>query len=143
LRLSINWSSALNNPASAAGFSGVTHSLLRFHNTSPSAEMAQVLSLPHPHFWNQSLPTVLAQPCEAQYLAINPVADPSKPPQKMTVSAGKTTFPPNYFCNRLPTFPTPTPTSPLFYRRFAAVWRSFFAMQIVPTVGMTNWENML
>jgi hypothetical protein len=78
-----------------------------------------------------------------QPLAFNPVSDPSKPPQKMTVSAAKTAFAPNYFCNRILIFPTPTATSPLFYRPFTVVLALIFAMKIVPTVGMTNLETML
>jgi len=78
-----------------------------------------------------------------QPLAINPVSDPSKPPQKMAVFAAKTAFPPNYFCNRIPTFPTPTAVPPLFYRVFVAVSALIFAMKIVPTVGMTNLDTML
>ena len=61
----------------------------------------------------------------------------------MTLSAGKTAFAPNYFCNRIPTFPTPTATSPLFYRVFVVVLALIFPMKIVPTVGMTNLETML
>jgi hypothetical protein len=99
--------------------------------------------LPYPHFWNQRLPTVLAQPYAAQYLAINPVSDSSKPPHKMALSAGKTAFAPNYFCNRIPTFPTPTAIPPLFFRLLVAVLALIFAMKIVTTVGMTNLETML
>ena len=49
----------------------------------------------------------------------------------------------NYFCNRVLIFPTPTATSPLFYRALVAVLALIFAMKIVPTVGMTNLETML
>jgi hypothetical protein len=78
-----------------------------------------------------------------QPLAIHPSSDPSKPPQKVPLSAAKTPFAPNYFCNRLPTFPTPTATSPLFYRVFVVVLPLNSAMKIVPTVGRTNSETML
>jgi hypothetical protein len=61
-----------------------------------------------------------------QPLAINPVSDLSKPPQKMTVSAGKTAFAPNYFSFCILNFPSPTPTSPLFYRVLVAVWGVVF-----------------
>ena len=76
-----------------------------------------------------------------QPLAINPASHPSKPPQKTTVSAAKTAFPPNYFCNRISTFPTPIATLPLFFRVLVVVLPLLFAMKIVPTVGMTNFGN--
>ena len=94
-------------------------------------------------FLKARLAEVLAQPYAVQHLAINPVSEAAKPPQKMTVSAGKTTFPPNYFCNRILTLPAPITTSPLFYRVFVGVSALIFAMKIVPTVGMTNLETML
>jgi hypothetical protein len=78
-----------------------------------------------------------------QPLAVNPVSDPSKPPQKTTISAGKPTFAPNYFCNRILILPTPTAIPPLFYRVFVAVLALLFAIKIVPTVGMTNLKTML
>jgi hypothetical protein len=90
--------------------------LVRFHKTYPFRQ-----ALPHPHFRNQRLPTVLAQPYAAQYLAINPVADPSKPPQKTTVSAGKMNSSPNYFSFCIFNYPTPIPISPFFFRVFVAV----------------------
>jgi len=61
----------------------------------------------------------------------------------MTVSAGKTAFAPNYFCNRILTLPTLTATSLLFYRSFVVVLALIFAMKIVPTVGMTNLATVL
>ena len=78
-----------------------------------------------------------------QPLAINPLPNPSKTPQKMTVLAGKTAFPTNYFCNRLLTFPVPTAISPFFYRVFVAVLALIFAMKIVPTVGMRFFRPVL
>jgi hypothetical protein len=76
-----------------------------------------------------------------QPLAINPLSNASKPPQKMTVSAGKTAFPPNYFRNRIQTLPTTIAIPPLFFRVLVAVLALIFAMKIVPTVGMTNFGN--
>ena len=50
-------------------------------------------------------------------------------------------FAPNYFCNRIPTFPTPTAIPPLFYSVFVVVLALLFALKIVPTVGMTDLAN--